>query len=92
MAAKIPTNKPQPLEQMARLPRSVRALILLGVSLALICVYYFSLYPSVESKLEGLDGYCQVFTLELGVRNVSDFSTLSSSPLIHRTVQPASGD
>ena len=66
MAPKNPAGKPQPLEQMARLPRPMRFLVLLALFCAVICLYYFGLYPGVREELEDLDS--QLAQIELDIQ------------------------
>jgi type IV pilus assembly protein PilO len=46
----------QPLEQLARLPRGLRILVLLGVAAAVISLYGFTLYRGMNRQLTGLQG------------------------------------
>ncbi len=49
-------NLSQPLEQMARLPKNFRALILVGVAVAVLCIYGFTLYSGISKKAVALQG------------------------------------
>jgi type IV pilus assembly protein PilO len=55
MAVGNQLNASQPLEQMARLPRQLRYLILAGVFVAILCVYGFVFYRGVQQKVTNLD-------------------------------------
>ncbi len=55
MAIQEQMNISQPLEQMARLPSGVRALILVGVAVAVLCIYGFTLYSGISKKATALE-------------------------------------
>ena len=56
MATEKQMNLSQPLEQMARLPKNFRALILVGVAVAVLCIYGFTLYSGISKKAVALQG------------------------------------
>ena len=56
MATEQQMNLSQPLEQMARLPKNFRALILVGVAVAVLCIYGFTLYSGINKKAVALQG------------------------------------
>ena len=56
MATEQQMNVSQVLEQMARLPSNVRALILVGVAVAVLCIYGFTLYSGISKKAVALQG------------------------------------
>ncbi len=55
MAIEEKLNISQPLEQLARLPNGVRALILVGVAVVVLCIYGFTLYSGVSKKSKALE-------------------------------------
>ncbi len=55
MATEQKMDISQGLEQMARLPNNVRALILVGVAVAVLCIYGFTLYSGVSKKSVALE-------------------------------------
>ena len=55
MALEEKLNISQPLEQLARLPNGVRALILVGVAVVVLCIYGFTLYSGVSKKSKALE-------------------------------------
>ncbi|MCZ6571406.1 MAG: type 4a pilus biogenesis protein PilO [Deltaproteobacteria bacterium] len=56
MATEQQMNISQVLEQMARLPKNVRALILVGAAGAVLCIYGFTLYGGISKKAVALQG------------------------------------
>ena len=56
MATQQQMSISQVLEQMARLPKNVRALILVGVAGAVLCIYGFTLYSGISKKAVALQG------------------------------------
>ena len=56
MATEQQMSISQVLEQMARLPKNVRALILVGVAGAVLCIYGFTLYSGISKKSVALQG------------------------------------
>ncbi len=55
MAIEEKLNISVPLEQMARLPAAVRALVLVGVAVAVLCVYGFTLYSGISKRATSLE-------------------------------------
>ncbi len=56
MATEQQMNVTQVLEKMGRLPSNVRALILVGVAVAVLCIYGFTLYSGISKKAVALQG------------------------------------
>ncbi len=56
MATEQQMNISQVLEQMVRLPSNIRALILVGVAVAVLCIYGFTLYSGINKKALALQG------------------------------------
>ncbi len=56
MAIQEQLNLSQPLEQLGRLPNGVRALILVGIAVGILCIYSFTLYSGVSKKSKVLEG------------------------------------
>ncbi len=55
MALNEQTNLSQPLEQMSRLPRGPRYLILLGVATAVLCIYGFTVYRGINQRARAME-------------------------------------
>ncbi len=56
MATEQKMDISQGLEHMARLPKNLRALILVGVAGAVLCIYGFTLYSGISKKAVALQG------------------------------------